>query len=96
MVTRSVEQSAPLEIPEQGGGVGEADRVHAGGASGVYIAGAVIDVEDAVDRLRKSTGKDLKDLAVGLGDTFRTGDDDVVEEIEHLREDLRSVVDRLG
>ena len=85
-----------MELLEQGGGVGEADGVHAGGASGVHVAEVVIDVEDTADGMRKPTGEDLKDLPVGLGDALRAGDDDVVEESEDLGEDLGPVVDRLG
>ena len=96
MVTASVEEAPRPEFLEQGDGVGEGDRVHAGGASGVDVADAVVDVEDALDRVPKPTGEDLEDLPVGLGDGFRAGDDDVVEESEDLREDLRPVVDRLG
>ena len=90
------EKAARLELLEQCGGVGEEDRVHADGASGVHVAGVVIDEEDAVDRLLEPTGEDLKDLPLGLGDTFRAGDDDVVEEIENLRKRLVPVLDRLG
>ena len=94
--SRRRQEAAPLEFPEQGGGVGEADSVHAGGASGVYVVEVVVDVEDAADRVFEPPGEDLKDLPVGLGDAFRAGNDDVVEEIEDFGKDLRPMVDRLG
>ena len=60
------------------------------------VADSVVDVEDAFDRMAQPTTEDFEDLPVGLGHAFRPRYDDVVEQAEDLREDLRRVVERLG
>src|SRR5215208_681255 len=66
----SIDQAATSELCEQCIGGGEVDRIHAGAASGLDVAGEVVNVEDAFDRMPQPTAQDVEDLGVGLGDAF--------------------------